>query len=99
MRVDSFNTTSAADAADQVSKPKQESTTSTKKTGSGYETGTEDQATFSSSSPTVQALTESALETSASRVSRVASLKAAVSSGEYQLDSNKTAEALAAAEF
>lgn len=55
---------------------------------------TEDSTTFSSSSHSVYSLTQAALEAVPSRQVKVEALKQAVSSAQYQLDSDKIAESL-----
>ncbi len=54
----------------------------------------EDKTTLSSTPAAVHALTQSALQTEASREAKVANLKQEVNSAQYKLDAAKIAEAL-----
>jgi negative regulator of flagellin synthesis FlgM len=55
---------------------------------------TEDRTTFHTDSTSVQALTSQAMNLPGIRQSKVDSLRQAVSSGTYQVDATKTAEAM-----
>ncbi len=59
----------------------------------------EDKTTLSSGTDSVKTLTKSALEVAPTRAAKVAALKQAVSTAQYQLDSAKIADALSASEF
>lgn len=64
------------------------------------ETLKEDTTTLSAGSDSVQSLTKAALETSpAVRAAKVAALKQAVNTSQYQLDSAKIAEAIFSADL
>lgn len=59
---------------------------------------TEDRVTLASSGSTVQSLTTQAMNTPQVRQDKVDTLRQAISSGSYQLDSAKIASAISAAE-
>ena len=60
----------------------------------GTEGATEDRTTFHTDSTSVQALTSQAMNSPEVRQDKVDSLRQAVSSGTYQVDATKTAEAM-----
>ncbi len=92
MRIDLYNVTASIEATRQSSKLSAENSQAAKNRSLSQ---TEDTTTLSSSSDSVQSLTQIALETIPSRTAKVDSLKQAVSSGQYQLDPAKIADALA----
>jgi negative regulator of flagellin synthesis FlgM len=60
----------------------------------GTQGATEDRTTFHTNSTSVQALTSQAMNFPGIRQGKVDSLRQAVSSGTYQVDATKTAEAM-----
>ena len=98
MRVDSYSSTAAASATEQVNKAGGDQTTSLKKLPHATKSQTEDKTTLTSGSDSVKALTTTALQTDPSRAAKVASLKQAVSSGQYQLDPAKIADSLSSSD-
>ena len=95
MRIDSYNPLTAS-AETNVTKTATDGTHTDKKLPLTAKTS-EDKTTLTSNSSKVQTLTNAALTTSTARAAKVDALKQAVSSGQYQLDSSKTAEALTSA--
>jgi flagellar biosynthesis anti-sigma factor FlgM len=94
VRIDLYNATAAAETTNQSIKLSTESTQTVRGEGVIRKPQTEDTTTLSSSSDSVHSLTQTALEDVPARAARVESLKQAVSSGQYQLDPAKIADAL-----
>jgi negative regulator of flagellin synthesis FlgM len=90
MRIDLFNSTASEIAGDKDSK---QVSTKNAATGSG-QIGSEDRTTLTSDSTSVGSLASTALQSPAIRQDKVDSLKAAVSSGQYQLDPGKIAASI-----
>ena len=97
MRLDLYGSVATSEATEQgtIASKKSVSAEQTR----AYPTSTEDTTTLRSSSDAVQSLTQIALQPLSSRAEKVAQLKQAVNSAEYQLDSAKIAEALSSAEI
>jgi len=98
VRVDSFSSAAATTATEQVKKTTGDASTSFKKLPHAAKSHTEDTTTLSSSTDSVNSLTNTALQSVSGRQSKVDSLKAAVSSGQYKLDATKIAEALSSSD-
>ena len=96
MRVESYGS-AATEATEQKSNTA--NSTGLRSNLDAQTTTTEDTTTLSSSSDSVQSLTQAALDTASSRTQKVADLTQAVSSGQYKLDADKIAESLAGADI
>jgi flagellar biosynthesis anti-sigma factor FlgM len=91
MRIDSYS--SSADAvSNQSSTPRAD----VQESANSAIAGGEDRTTLTSSSSSLDALVSTAMSSPASRQETVASLQQAVSSGQYQLDPAKIADAMLA---
>jgi flagellar biosynthesis anti-sigma factor FlgM len=91
MRIDLYSSAAAAAATNQGVKA---SNDLAHKTSVAQNTPTEDTTSLTSSSDSVNSLTQAALQTIPSRADRVAALKQSVNSAQYQLDAAKIAESL-----
>ena len=94
MRIDLFNATQVTEATKQAIKLSSDGVQTPRNHAVTQNSPAEDTTSLSSSSDSVSSLTQSALQTNPSRADKVASLKQAVSSGEYQLDPAKIADAI-----
>jgi flagellar biosynthesis anti-sigma factor FlgM len=97
VRLDLYGSVATSEATEQATISSKKSV-SAEQTGA-YKTSTEDTTTLTSTSDAVQSLTQIALQPLPSRAEKVAQLKQAVNSAEYELDSAKIAEALSGAEI
>ncbi len=97
MRIDAYNLQTASAETSKVTKTSTDATHTEKKVPLTAKTS-EDKTTLTTGSDKVQTLTNAALATASTRAARVETLKQAVSSGQYQLDSSKTAKALTSAD-
>jgi len=97
VRLDLYGSVATSEATEQgtVNSRKSVSAEQTR----AYQPSTEDTTTLTSTSDAVQSLTQIALQPLSSRAEKVAQLKQAVNSAEYELDSAKIAEALSSAEI
>ena len=97
MRLDLYGSVTTSEATEQgtINSKKSVSAEQTR----AYKTSTEDTTTLTSSSDAVKSLTQLALQPLSSRAQKVAGLKEAVNSAQYQLDSAKIAEALSSSEI
>ncbi len=92
MRVDLYSSVAATAATNPGVKA---SNDLAHKTSVAQNAQTEDTTSLTSSSDSVQSLTQTALQTIPSRADKVAALKQAVATGQYQLDAAKIAESIA----
>jgi anti-sigma28 factor (negative regulator of flagellin synthesis) len=95
VRLDLYGSVATSEATEQgtIASKKSVSAEQTR----AFSTSTEDTTALTSSSDAVKSLTEIALQPLSSRGEKVAVLKQAVNSAEYELDSAKIAEALSSA--
>ena len=96
MRIDAYNLQTTSADTNKVTKTSTDGTHTEKKLPLTAK-ASEDKTTLTTGSDKVQTLTNAALATASSRSAKVELLKQAVSSGQYQLDSSKTAKALTSA--
>lgn len=94
MRVDLFGSTATTEAVQQASKIGTEKAANATNQSKTQAKATEDTTTLSSGSDSVSSLTQAALQTFPTRAQKVETLKLAVNSAQYKLDSAKIAEAL-----
>jgi anti-sigma28 factor (negative regulator of flagellin synthesis) len=97
VRLDLYGSVATSEATDQatINSRKLVSAEQTR----AYKTSTEDTTTLTSSSDALKSLTQLALQPLSSRAQKVAGLREAVNSAQYQLDSAKIAEALSSSEI
>jgi flagellar biosynthesis anti-sigma factor FlgM len=99
VRLDLYGSVATSEATEQGTIASKKSVSAEQTRAYPTSTSTEDTTTLTSTSASVQSLTQIALQPLSSRAEKVAELKQAVNSAEYQLDSAKIAEALSSAEI
>lgn len=98
MKINPFSATPAAEAAGQSGRVSSKGAEATAKE-TGAASYSEDRTSLTSANDTVRSLTAAAAATDPARAARVQSLKQAVAQGQYSIEPDKIASALASAKI